>query len=118
MSVDIKAGTLSERISFYKPNDDIATFQNIETDYTLIRTCWAYIEQISARSQIYAGLEVQDGQITISVRYFKGLHNDCVIKVRGYFYRINSIQPKYDRGQIIISCHYDSRINQNKRVET
>lgn len=118
MSVDIKAGTLNKRISFYAPNDDSSTFQSIENDYTLLRTCWAYIEQVSARTQIYAGMEVQDGQMTISVRYFKGLHNDCIAKIGDWYYTIDSIQPKFAKGQIIVSVHYDSRINQNRRVET
>lgn len=117
MSLDIKGGSLSRRIKFYAPKDGVSTFRSID-DYDLLRECWAYIEQVSARSQIYAGIEVQDGQYTISVRYFHGLHIDCIVDVGGYLYRINSIQPKYAKGQIIVSCHYDSRINQNNRVTT
>ena len=73
MSLDIKGGSLSRRIKFYAPKDGVSTFRSID-DYDLLRECWAYIEQVSARSQIYAGIEVQDGQYTISVRYFHGLH--------------------------------------------
>ena len=104
MSLDIKGGSLSRRIKFYAPKDGVSTFRSID-DYDLLRECWA-------------GIEVQDGQYTISVRYFHGLHIDCIIDIGGYLYRINSIQPKYAKGQIIVSCHYDSRINQNKRVTT
>ena len=91
---------------------------NMFDDYDLLRECWGYIEQVSARSQIYAGLEVQDQQYTVSVRFFHGLHIDCLICINGYYHKIDSIQAKYAKGQIIISCHFDSRINKNARVTT
>ena len=51
MSLDIKGGSLSRRIKFYAPKDGVSTFKSID-DYDLLRECWAYIEQVSARSQI------------------------------------------------------------------
>ena len=117
MSIDVKGGSLSKRIKIYAPKDGISTFKSID-DYDLLRECWGYIEQVSARSQIYAGLEVQDQQYTVSVRFFHGLHIDCLVCINGYYHRIDSIQAKYAKGQIIISCHFDSRINKNARVIT
>lgn len=117
MSVDIKAGSLNKRIKFHAPKPNITTFRSID-EYDLIRTCWAYVEQVSARTQIYAGIEIQDKQFTISVRYFSGLHNDCLVEIDGFYYHIDSIQAKYGKGQIIVSCSFDPRVNQNRRITT
>ncbi len=112
----IDAGRLNQRISIYKPVAN--SLLRSEEDFELFSTVWADVRAVTAREQMRSGLEIQDGQFTIQIRYLTGVSMDCIIKYGSLYYEIDSIQVDPQQASIIIAVSYHANLNQNEKFTT
>lgn len=117
---NVESGELETRISFYKISDDVDKSRiTDESDFVLLRTCWANVRTITAREQIRNGLEIQDHTFTVLCRYFSGLSTaTCRMKMNDLWYFITSIESNKRDNRMILSVALDSRLNQNEDITT
>lgn len=111
----METGKLNERIRIYEPKAD--GNQTSLEDYELAGSVWADVRQVTTRDQMRSGIEVQSGQLTVLIRYFSGLSDDCLIEWNGRFYGIDNLSSDRHKGEILLGCSY-SGLNENQRITT
>ncbi len=112
----MEAGTLNERVSIYSPKAEAYNHTSL-ADFELTGTVWANVRAVTTREQLRSGIEVQSGQMTVLIRYLSGLTDDCLIKWRDKYYRIDNLSPDRHRGEILIGVSY-SGLNENAKAGT
>ncbi len=111
----METGTMNERIRIYEPKSE--GNQTSLDEYELSGSVCANVRQVTTRDQMRSGVEVQSGQITVLIRFLKGLSDDCLIEWNGKFYNIDNLSPDRHKGEILLGCSY-SGLNENQRFST
>lgn len=109
----METGTLNERIEIYRPKAD-CNLTSLD-DYELLTKVWSNVRNVTTREQLRSGIEIQSGQITILIRFIKGLSDDCIVKWCGNYYAIDNLSADKHKGEILLGCSYR---NENQRLTT
>lgn len=115
-----ESGHLDTRIAVWKLKSTVpATKLPEETDFELLRECWADVRSVTYRDYVRHNMDVEEGTFTIKTRFFHGLSMlTCRVVFGGSWYLIRTIEPDKRADEILFTVSRDPRMNRNEDIVT
>lgn len=100
----INAGILDERLAVYKHVNEQSQLGEITYEWTLFKSYWADVRQVSTRKLLEASREIDDTIVTAMIRYTDSVRVGDRIKWHDRLYDISNVEYNKKDGYIILSC--------------